>query len=293
VVFRGVHPGVGAIVGVNEPERALKKGLPSGEAERIWQARLAKLTERAHVYEHMFEPAGRAPRILLGNCLSAIYAPLFRAMYDYGVLQRLAGTEAVLSVAMSRHFGTAWNPYWQALDSNTLDFRQMTGEALKQTVEALTLELDNVDDPLVASACHELSILLSIYMSGTGAESTGGRWKRRISTGLHYLRHDPRQLSVLVKSMIRRGRNRPVAQSPVARDEAARMSMIPTAVRSSRTSPVCSAQTLEYSSASTRSRCVKPASTKTARTRFAQSTRCRVASCTGPSDLRPFPMRMR
>jgi len=220
VVFRGVHPGVGAIVGVNEPERALKKGLPSGEAERIWQARLEKLTERAYVYERMFDTAGRASRIVLGNCLSAIYAPLFRAMYDYGVLQRLADTEAVLSTAMSRHFGTAWNSYWETLDSNTLDFRQMTGEALKQTVEALTLELDNVDDPLVAGACRELSILLSIHISGTGAGATGSRWKRRISTGLHYLRHDPRQLSVLFRSMIRRARNRPIAQFPVARDEA-------------------------------------------------------------------------
>ncbi|MFM0381933.1 glycosyltransferase [Paraburkholderia dipogonis] len=225
VVFRGVHPGVGAIVGVDEPERALKKGLPTAEVERLWQSRLAKLTERAQVYEHMFERGGRAVRIVLGNCLSTIYVPLFRAMYEYGVLQRLAGTEAVLSIAMTRHFGGAWNPYWELVKGDSLDFRQMTREALDQMVGALTLALDAIEDPLVASACHELSVLSAMGPASGGSGSTGDRWKRRISAGLHYLRHDPRQLSVLVKGMLQRGLTRAATSSTSVSSGAAQISL--------------------------------------------------------------------
>ncbi|MDR5847802.1 glycosyltransferase [Caballeronia sp. LZ003] len=209
VVFRGVHPGVGAIVGVDEPERLLKKGLPSAEAERLWQSRLAKLTERAEMYEHMFERAGRAARVVLGNCLSTIYSPLFRAMYEYGVLQRLAGTEALLSLAMTRHFGSPWDAYWRVLDSATLDFRQVTRAALDKTVEALAIEVDIVDDPLAAAAARELAVVSAMQPGHTPVGLSGDLWRRRVSTGLHYLRHDPRQLTVLVKGMLQRRRQRP------------------------------------------------------------------------------------
>ncbi|SAL66494.1 glycosyl transferase, group 1 [Caballeronia arvi] len=211
VVFRNVHPGVGAIVGVDEPERALKKGLPSAETEHLWQSRLAKLTERAEMYEHMFERTGRAARGVLGNCLSTIYSPLFRAMYEYGVLQRLAGTEALLSLAMSRHFGPSWDVYWRVLDASTLDLRQMPRAALDKTVEALAIHAEIVGEPLAAAAASELAALLAVGPSHGVVASSGALWRRRISTGLHYLRHDPRQLSVLVKGVLQRRRTIPSA----------------------------------------------------------------------------------
>jgi glycosyltransferase involved in cell wall biosynthesis len=216
VVFRSVHPGVGAIVGVDEPERALKGGLPAADAERLWKTRLEKLTERAEVYEHLFDLAGRAGRLMLGNGLSAIYVPLFRAMYEYGVLQRLSGTEAVLSIAMARHFDVSWNVYWQILDEPAPDFSGMTRESLNRMVEVATLDNEFVDDPLVAMLAHEISTLAAIQGAAAGAAASRARWRRRISTGFHYLRKDPRQLAHLVRQMLRRRRVEAAMQTATA-----------------------------------------------------------------------------
>lgn len=226
VVFRGVHPGVGAIVGVDEPERALKKGLPQDQNERLWQSRLQSLTQRAELYEHLFERGGRAARLILGNCLSTIYAPLFRAMYEYGVLQRLSGTEAVLSIAMSRHFGSAWDAYWQILRDDAHDLRQMTAGSLDQAVEAMTLGLGDVaDNPVAASAAREFGVLAAIHPVALGGGLSGAIWKRRLSAGLHYLRHDPRQLAVLVKGVLQRRRAQAAAPLLTAEPEAGQVSL--------------------------------------------------------------------
>ncbi|RQR67948.1 glycosyltransferase [Burkholderia sp. Bp9015] len=205
VVFRSMHLEVGAIVGVDALQQALKSGLPAPDVEATWKSRLERLVARAENYEHLFDIANRAGRLIIGNCLSAIYVPLFRAMYEHGVLQRLAGTEAVLSLAMSRHFGAAWEPYWQLLDADGPDFKSVTRATLDEMVETSLLGAE-VSDTLASGICREVSILAATQGAAGAATSTGARWRRRISIGVRYLRHNPRQLVALMHDMLRRRR---------------------------------------------------------------------------------------
>ncbi|WP_107310881.1 glycosyltransferase [Burkholderia metallica] len=205
VVFRSMHHEIGAIVGVDELQHALKGGLPSPDVEATWKSRLERLVARAENYEHLFNIANRAGRLIIGNCLSAIYAPLFRAMYEQGVLQRLAGTEAVLSLAMSRHFGAAWDPYWQLLDADGPDFKSVTRATLDEIVETSLLGAE-VSGTLASGICREVSILAATQGAAGAAASTGAQWRRRISIGVRYLRHNPRQLVALMLQMLRRRR---------------------------------------------------------------------------------------
>ncbi|HDR9289936.1 TPA: glycosyltransferase [Burkholderia multivorans] len=217
VVFRSMHTEVGAIIGVDALQRVLKNGLPAPNVEAMWKSRLDRLVARAENYECLFNIANRAGRLIIGNCLSTIYVPLFRAMYEYGVLQRLAGTEAVLSIAMSRHFGAAWDPYWQLLDADTPDFKGATRATLDQVVETTLLDAE-VGDTLASQICREVSILATTQGATDGASAMRARWRRRISTGVHYLRHNPRQLVPLMQNVLRRRRERASAHIQTTRE---------------------------------------------------------------------------
>lgn len=204
VLFRGFHPGIGAIVGVDEPERRLSKGASSQAAEALWQGRLKLLVARANNYEHLFERAGRQARTVLGSALSTLYVPLFRAMYEYGVLKRLAGNDQVLSLAMQPHFGVQWNGYWSACASDGQDLASLSAEQIQELIEALVTHPSEFDSVEVEQIYKELAALRSVGSAGGADGLTGDRWRRRLSLGLYMLRRDPRNLAVQVKGFLRR-----------------------------------------------------------------------------------------
>ncbi|WP_158939961.1 glycosyltransferase [Burkholderia sp. S171] len=205
VLFRGFHPGIGAIVGVDGPERQYKKhGMPSPVSDALWQSRLQQLIDHANSYEHLFERAGRQARSVLGQCLSQLYAPLFRAMYEYGVLQRLTGSKGVLSLAMKMHFGPQWNDYWKACSADGAESVSLSAEQLTELIEALVTHPTEFGSPAVEQVYRELVALRSVSAAGSPHASKALRWRNRVSVGLYLLRRDPLDFVVQVRKMVHR-----------------------------------------------------------------------------------------
>lgn len=198
VVFRDAHPGVGRILGIDTLAEALKnsKTERQGVSQAEWQARLDRLVERCNYLESLIQKNGKKARKVIGAYLSFIYTTLFRAMYEYGVLQRISGSDQVLAIAMSRHFGPIWNSYWTQLEKHkneSLEFDdELTSNLFAAHISRSASEL--LQPQIQRQAFDELEMLFAMSNQPSADNNKRVRLQRQAGRALYYLAKDPRYL---------------------------------------------------------------------------------------------------
>lgn len=198
VVFRDTHPGVGRILGIDILEVAFKKSKVerSDVDQADWQARLDRLVERCNYLEKLIQDSGKKGKKVIGIYLSFIYTTLFRAMYEYGVLQKIAGQDQVLSLAMSRHFGPIWDGYWGLLQKNKegfLDFEaNLASNLLAAHINHNVSEL--VQPQKQRQSFDELEMLFAMSNQPSPDNNKRIRLQQQAGRALYYLAKDPRYL---------------------------------------------------------------------------------------------------
>lgn len=210
IVFRDAHPGVGRILGIDTLELAFKKSRNGrhGVNQAEWQARLDGLVDRCNYLEELIHNGGRKGKQVLGSYLSFIYATLFRAMYEYGVLQKISGSDQVLSLAMSRHFGPVWDGYWELLRKNKIDSLHfesgLTSNLLAAHISRDASELVQPQDQ--RRAFDELEMLFSMSSQPSADNNKRVRLQKQAGRALYYLAKDPRYLFKRMHEAVKRHR---------------------------------------------------------------------------------------
>lgn len=198
VVFRDAHPGVGRILGIDSLEEALKKSSAErqGLSQAVWQERLDNLVDRCNYLEKLIQNNGKKARKVLSGYLSFIYTTLFRAMYEYGVLQRIAGNDQVLALAMSRHFGPVWNNYWALLRTIKIESRELDAELTSNLIVAhVSHDVSTLLQPQVqGQVFDELELLFAMSNQPSADNSKRVRLQQQARRALYYLAKDPRYL---------------------------------------------------------------------------------------------------
>ncbi|MHC8412235.1 glycosyltransferase [Pseudomonas sp. Hz4] len=198
VVFRDAHPGVGRILGIDTLEVAFKKSKTERQSvnQAEWQARLDGLVDRCNYLEKLIQNGGKKGKKVLGAYLSFIYTTLFRAMYEYGVLQKIAGSDQVLSLAMSRHFGSVWDGYWELLKKNKVDSLDVEAGLTSNLLAAhISRDVSELVQPLEQRrAFDELEMLFAMSNQPTADNNKRVRLQQQAGRALYYLAKDPRYL---------------------------------------------------------------------------------------------------
>lgn len=115
VVFSRMHPAAERVLEVCAIARAARKLRRVCGTDAAWKPRLDALVDRCRLYEDMVAQLPMQISRGVRERLTAIYVRLFRAMYEYGALQR-QGAAQPLAAAMSHVFDERWEPYWAAIE---------------------------------------------------------------------------------------------------------------------------------------------------------------------------------
>lgn len=118
VVFSNIHPGLENVLGVRSLSAKARKDRKSIGQNEIWQSRVDMLIRRCDVYEQLVAELPTEISLVIRQILSAIYRRLFRAMYEYGVLEKLGTHPDALANCMAQNFEDAWAKYWKLLAKN-------------------------------------------------------------------------------------------------------------------------------------------------------------------------------
>lgn len=114
VIFTRMHPPMDHALKLSALVRHGRRSRHVPVSDVVWQQRVDALTRRCNRYEELVASLPIDASYGLRQRLSGIYIRLFRAMYEYGVLQQHACPNA-LAVAMSGHFDPGWDAYWKAI----------------------------------------------------------------------------------------------------------------------------------------------------------------------------------
>jgi glycosyltransferase involved in cell wall biosynthesis len=229
VVFRDAHPGVGRILGIDTLEDALKKSssdrMNGTQAE--WQARLDGLVERCNYLEKLIQNNGKKAKKILGGYLSFIYTTLFRAMYEYGVLQKIAGRERILPLAMSRHFGSNWDSYWELLKKNKVESLVSDGPLTSNLLAAhISRDAHELIQPdAQRRTFDELEMLFTMSHQPSADNNKRVRLQRQAGRALYYLAKDPRYLFRRLHEAVKRRNAAPKTSSVSLPVSASRVSL--------------------------------------------------------------------
>lgn len=216
VVFRDAHPGVGRILGIDALEAAARQrsGSANAASGKVWQNRLDALIAHCNALEGLIADGGKASRTLVGGYLSLVYSTLFRAMYEYGVLQRITSSEQqVLPLAMERNFPSAWKDYWQHIERTPADALALNREQMHNLLDAhVARDRSILVDPEQQSAMfQELSLLQGLRTIPAADNNRRMRLQRQAGRALYWLVRDPRYLFRRIQeSLQRRAGNAPV-----------------------------------------------------------------------------------
>jgi glycosyltransferase involved in cell wall biosynthesis len=197
IVFREAHPGVSRILGIDILEKALADFPRSGQRyqEVVWNHRVAKLVSQCNYLESLILTSARGVRSVLGKHLSFIYSTLFRAMYEFGVLQKISGKDDVLSVAMSRHFSEEWDKYWSFLDSKENIHEPLSNYALTSVIDAYSVNNPEIlPAPASNGLYRELCLVKSLMDRPIPLQRRRAMLQRKATMALYYLVRDPRYL---------------------------------------------------------------------------------------------------
>ncbi|MCL6690573.1 glycosyltransferase [Pseudomonas sp. R3.Fl] len=198
VVFRDAHPGVGKILGIDALEALVNsKSIANSRAgQQRWQKRLDALVQRCNALEKAIEQGNNSVKKLIGTYLSTIYSTLFRAMYEYGVLQRIAKSDQVLSIAMERNFSELWNEYWALIESHSAQDLELALSDSHNLLDALVLKDPSVLPALQTqpAAFQELLLLEALNSTPNPTNNRRLHLQRMAGRVLYWLVNDPRYL---------------------------------------------------------------------------------------------------
>lgn len=229
IVFRDAHPGVGRILGIDALEVAFKKSKTERQSinQAEWQARLDGLVDRCNFLEKLIQNGGKKGKRVLGVYLSFIYTILFRAMYEYGVLQKIAGSDQVLSLAMSRHFGPVWDGYWELLQKNKADSLGLETELTSNLLAAhISRDVSELVQPQEQRrAFDELEMLFAISNQPSADNNKRVRLQRQAGRALYYLAKDPRYLFRRLHEAVKRRNTAPQVKAVSLPASASRVSL--------------------------------------------------------------------
>ncbi|MET3648617.1 glycosyltransferase [Phyllobacterium ifriqiyense] len=144
VVFRSIHPGISSILQIHKIESLLSSKRNVYTDQVIWEKRLKLLIERCTLVEKLIADSAESVRKVFGEHLSTIYSTLFKSMYEYGVLQGVAGHDQVLAEAMNANFGSSWLAYWQHLEDVPTHQLDLEPKLLSNLIDAHLVHADNV-----------------------------------------------------------------------------------------------------------------------------------------------------
>lgn len=154
VVFAELHPEVEDLIGIHSTWQ------DAPDEDQVWQRRKDLLVSRCSEYEHLIRKIPNDDCEGLRRCLSTIYVRLFRAMYEYGVYQKL-GRRNPLSAAMITPFADIDPKYWSILTRAAGQKINLPPDELSNLAEALKTE--NANDLIYGQEQHstfeELSLL--------------------------------------------------------------------------------------------------------------------------------------
>ena len=115
MVFCNIHPGVEQILGEGTISHRARKSKKSSGQDTLWQSRVDVFIRRCNEYERLVAALPKDVSIGIREYLSSFYSRLFRAMYEYGVLDKLGNYPSALTISMTGHFNDAWANHWSML----------------------------------------------------------------------------------------------------------------------------------------------------------------------------------
>ncbi|WP_431688714.1 glycosyltransferase [Hahella sp. NBU794] len=137
VVFTRMHSGIDTLLGVASLEKKARKNRTSQYSQETWQQRLDALVSRCEYYEELIAATPDDISMGIRKCLSTLYVHLFRAMYEYGVIQKLGDYPNSLAIAMEAHFPGVGSDYWDKLEKNAKVPDSLSSAELYNLCEAL------------------------------------------------------------------------------------------------------------------------------------------------------------
>ncbi|WP_049780902.1 glycosyltransferase [Hahella chejuensis] len=137
VVFARMHSGIDMLLGVASLEKKARKNRTSQYSQEMWQQRLDALVSRCEYYEELIAATPDDISMGIRKCLSTLYVHLFRAMYEYGVIQKLGDYPNSLAIAMEAHFPGGGSDYWDKLEKSVKEPDGLSSAELYNLCEAL------------------------------------------------------------------------------------------------------------------------------------------------------------
>jgi len=197
VVFAGIHPGVGRLIGVTESVWRVKA------QDSLWQARMDLLVRRCDEYEHLIKNVSQDLSAGVRGLLSVVYTHLFRAMYQYGVLQEQGLSEGSLTLAMTDYFSRLGSDYWTMLEARVDKPIRLPADEACNLGEALIT--GRVEDLLYGQEQRAVFDEL-MRIRELGGWASGGQVPQRLlhllSRGFCHLFRNPRYLLVRIQQML-------------------------------------------------------------------------------------------
>ena len=136
-------------------------------------------------------------------CLSMLYTHLFRAMYQYGVLQKQGLSASPLTLAMTDHFSGLGGDYWAMLEAHADTLIRLPADEACNLGEVLMT--GRAEDLLYGQdqrAVFEELISLRELGVQAGGSRAPNRLPHLLSRGLHYLFRNPRHLLARIRQML-------------------------------------------------------------------------------------------
>ena len=197
VVFAGIHPGVRHVIGITDSVRRVEAQDP------LWQERVDLLVRRCDEYEYLIEGLPDSLSTGVRGLLSMLYTHLFRAMYQYGVLQKQGISDSPLTLVMAEHFSGLGTEYWTMLASH-----------VEQPIRLSPDEACNLGEALITGSAEDLlygqeqralfdELICIRDLGGRGGSRPVLRsLPRLLMQGLFLLRRNPRQLLLGIRQLV-------------------------------------------------------------------------------------------
>ncbi|WLQ17384.1 glycosyltransferase [Hahella aquimaris] len=204
VVFARMHSGIDTILGVASLEKKAHKSRASQFSQERWQQRLDALVSRCEYYEELIAATPDDISMGIRKCLSTLYVHLFRAMYEYGVIQKLGDYPNSLAIAMEAHFPSIGSDYWDKLEKSAGETDGLSSAELYNLCEALNTgsERDLHYGSKQRQLFDELMQAQLLLESQVTLVSKMDRFMQLASRAVYHLLNNPRYLIHRTRQLI-------------------------------------------------------------------------------------------
>lgn len=219
VVFSNIHPNVEQILGVSAVSRRARKYRKSIEQDASWRRRVDLLISRCNDYEELVTALPKDVSMGIRECLSMLYGRLFRAMYEFGVLDKLGGHPNALAVSMACNFEDSWENYWTMLAQNLGHPIDLNADEIYNLGEALNTgkAIDLLFGPGQRAVFDELIQIKALTNAGFVDATSKKRYGRLAARAFDYLINDPRYLIYRAKrAFLQITARQPTTRLPIA-----------------------------------------------------------------------------